>query len=212
VIRTVNPRYTFETFVVGPSNQFAHAACRATAELPSSAYNPLLIYGRPGLGKTHQSTPSPRERAIRYDRTEEFRARYRNIDMLLIDDIQSLSGKARTQEEFLHTFTDLYESGKQIIVSSDSPKELSEIEEWLLSSFERGLIADIHPPDFDTRVAILTKKAARPSSASRSPTASRPSWPTVFANHRPWRPRPSLSELRKPVSKRPPPFTLSISA
>src|SRR5213593_70305 len=180
----LNPRYTFDTFVVGSSNQFAQAACQAVAELPSKAYNPLFIYGGVGLGKTHllhavgyqsaklfpgmivvyiTSERSTNEliNAIRYDRTAEFRGRYRNIDLLLIDDIQFISGKERTQEEFFHTFNDLYESRKQIIVSSDSsPKDIPEIEERLRSRFEWGLIADIQPPDFETRVAIIKKKAA----------------------------------------------------
>jgi chromosomal replication initiator protein len=179
----LSPRYTFEAFVVGSSNQFAQAACQAVANLPSKAYNPLFIYGGVGLGKTHLlhavghrvSRVFPQlailylscERftndlinAIRYDRTTEFRAKYRTIDLLLIDDIQFISGKERTQEEFFHTFNDLYDSRKQIVVSSDStPKQIPDIEERLRSRFEWGLIADIQPPDFETRVAILKKKA-----------------------------------------------------
>jgi chromosomal replication initiator protein len=179
----LTPRYTFGSFVVGSSNQFAQAACQAVAELPGKAYSPLFLYGGVGLGKTHllhavghemaRLHPSLRllylssERftnelinAIRYDRTGEFRAKYRTIDLLLIDDIQFMAGKERTQEEFFHTFNDLYECHKQIVVSSDStPKEIPELEERLRSRFEWGLVADIQPPDFETRVAILKKRA-----------------------------------------------------
>jgi len=179
----LSARYTFESFVVGNSNQFAQAACQAVADLPSKAYNPLFLYGGVGLGKTHllhavghrvsQAFPHLKvlylssERftnelinAIRYDRNVEFRTKYRNIDLLLMDDVQFISGKERTQEEFFHTFNDLYEARKQIVLSCDAaPKEIPEIEERLRSRFEWGLIADIQPPDFETRVAILKKKA-----------------------------------------------------
>lgn len=178
----LNPKYTFRNFVVGAGNQFAHAACMAVAEQPGKTYNPLFIYGGVGLGKTHllnaignhvaektdlriaylttEQFTNEVINSIRYDKMVDLRKRYRHIDMLMIDDIQFLIGKERTQEEFFHTFNALYEGHKQIVLSSDRfPKDMPGIEERLRSRFEWGLIADLQPPDVETRIAILRKKS-----------------------------------------------------
>lgn len=178
----LNPKYTFETFVVGASNQFAHAASMRVAEKPAEAYNPLFLYGGVGLGKTHllnaignyvaaradvriayvttEQFTNEVINSIRFDKMPDLRKKYRQIDMLLIDDVQFLAGKERTQEEFFHTFNTLYEAHKQIVLSSDRiPKDMPDIEERLRSRMEWGLIADLSTPDVETRIAILRKKS-----------------------------------------------------
>ena len=181
----LNPKYMFETFVIGSSNRFAHAASVAVAESPAKAYNPLFIYGSSGLGKTHllhaighYATTLGNARFVRYvsteeftndfinslrdDKTQAFQRRYRDVDILLIDDIQFLENRERTQEEFFHTFNTLHTSNKQLVITSDrSPKQLATLEDRLRTRFEWGLLADIQPPDLETRIAILQKKAAQ---------------------------------------------------
>jgi chromosomal replication initiator protein len=180
---SLNGKYTYDSFVVGSCNQFAHAASEAVAKAPGRTYNPLYLYGGVGLGKTHlmhacghaikarnqhlklcyissEKFMNDLINAIRYDKTQSFREKYRSVDVLLIDDVQFMAGKERTQEEFFHTFNALYDQQKQIVISSDCPpREIPTLEERLHSRFEWGLIADIEPPDLETKIAILTKKA-----------------------------------------------------
>lgn len=181
--RNLNPRYTFESFVVGSCNQFAHAAARSVSENLGGSYNPLFIYGSVGLGKTHlmsavgysiairdksknmafvtsEEFTNEMINALRFDRMVDFRNKYRKLDLLMIDDIQFIAGKERTQEEFFHTFNSLYETSKQIVITSDRfPNEISNMEERLRSRFSWGLIADMSPPDLETKVAILKRKS-----------------------------------------------------
>src|SRR5215212_7492925 len=179
---SLSSKYTYESFVVGSCNQFAHAASLAVAEAPGRTYNPLYLYGGVGLGKTHlmhacghairsrnqhlklcyissERFMNDLINAIRYDKTQSFREKYRSVDVLLIDDVQFMAGKERTQEEFFHTFNALYDQQKQIVISSDCPpREIPTLEERLHSRFEWGLIADIEPPDLETKIAILKRK------------------------------------------------------
>ena len=201
----LNPKYTFDTFVIGASNRFAHAAAVAVAEQPAKAYNPLFVYGDSGLGKTHllhaighyarNLFPHVKVRyvnseeftndfinSIRDDKAANFQRRYRDVDVLLIDDIQFLQGKVQTQEEFFHTFNTLHNASKQVVITSDvPPKLLTGFEARMRSRFEMGLLTDVQPPDLETRIAILRKKAiqerlsrAARTSTSSSPPASRP--------------------------------------
>ncbi|MEW6675055.1 MAG: chromosomal replication initiator protein DnaA [Nitrospirota bacterium] len=179
----LNPKYTFENFVIGPSNQFAHAAAKAVAEAPGRAYNPLFVYGGVGLGKTHlinaignavidripelivlyaaaEQFTNEVVSAIRHEKMGELKEKYRNVDLLLLDDVQFIANKTQTQEEFFHTFNALYEKQKQIVISSDRPpKEISAVTDRLRSRFSMGLIADIQPPEIETKIAIILKKA-----------------------------------------------------